>query len=45
MRAHRHYLVLLQKLRDAGEVRLIAMLPEGDKITRMLAQSAKIEAG
>jgi hypothetical protein len=41
MRAHRHHLVLIQKLRDAGEVRLIAMPPEGDKITRMLVQSAE----
>jgi len=33
MRAHRHHLVLIQKLRDAAGVRLIAMVPEGDKIT------------
>jgi hypothetical protein len=35
---------LIQKLRHAGGVPLIAMPPEGDKITRMLVQSAKIEA-
>ena len=34
---------MIQELRRA--VRLISVKPEGDKITRMSAQSAKIEAG
>ena len=36
---------LIQDLGRQGPVRPIAILPEGDKITRMSAQSAKIEAG
>ena len=36
---------LVQDLNDEGIVRPIDILPEGDKITRMAAQSAKIEAG
>ena len=36
---------LIQDLRDGGEVLPIAITPEADKITRMYAQSAKIEAG
>ena len=35
---------LIQELRDLG-IRPIAMEPEGDKITRMSVQSARIEAG
>ena len=36
---------LIQDLRREGVVRPIAFTPEGDKLTRMSAQSAKIEAG
>ncbi len=36
---------LIQDLRDDGSVRPIAINPEGDKITRMYAQTAKLEAG
>jgi len=36
---------LIQDLRREGDVRPIAFKPEGDKVTRMAAQSAKIEAG
>ena len=36
---------LIQDLRREADVRPIAVTPEGDKITRMSAQSAKIEAG
>jgi predicted phage terminase large subunit-like protein len=36
---------LIQDLKREGAVRPIAFMPEGDKLTRMSAQSAKIEAG
>ena len=36
---------LIQDLRREAAVRPIAVTPEGDKITRMSAQSAKVEAG
>ncbi len=36
---------LVQELRREGEIRPIGITPEGDKTTRMSAQSAKIEAG
>ncbi len=36
---------LIQDLNHEGEVRPIAIQPEGDKVTRMSTQSAKIEAG
>ncbi len=36
---------LIQDLADEGQLRPIAMLPEGDKTTRMYAQTAKLEAG
>ena len=36
---------LIQDLRHEGKLRPIAITPEADKITRMSAQSAKIEAG
>jgi predicted phage terminase large subunit-like protein len=36
---------LIQDLRRDGTLRPIAVLPEGDKITRMSAQTATIEAG
>ena len=36
---------LVQELRYENTVRLIGFKPKGDKITRMSAQSAKIEAG
>ena len=36
---------LIQDLRHEGSLQPIAILPEGDKTTRMSAQSAKIEAG
>lgn len=36
---------LIQDLRQEGMIRPIAIHPAGDKITRMSAQSAKIEAG
>ena len=36
---------LIQDLNYEGIVRPIDILPEGDKVTRMAAQSAKIEAG
>lgn len=36
---------LLQDLRDEGKVRPIGIRPEGDKIVRLEAQSAVIEAG
>ncbi len=36
---------LIQDLKHDGKVRPIAVQPEGDKVTRMSAQSAKIEAG
>ncbi len=36
---------LIQDLRDDGNVRPIAINPEGDKQTRMYAQTAKLEAG
>ena len=36
---------LIQDLRSEGKLRPIAMRPEGDKIVRMEAQSAVIEAG
>ncbi len=36
---------LIQDLRHDGIVRPIAIQPEGDKVTRMSAQTAKIEAG
>lgn len=36
---------LIHDLRDSGDVHPIAVSPEGDKVTRMYAQSAKIEAG
>jgi predicted phage terminase large subunit-like protein len=36
---------LIQDLRQDGLIRPIAILPEGDKVTRMAAQTAKIEAG
>ena len=36
---------LIQDLRDGGKVLPIAITPEADKVTRMYAQSAKIEAG
>ena len=36
---------LIQDLQHEGLVLPIAILPEGDKVTRMSAQSAKIEAG
>ncbi len=35
---------LIQDLRREGPIRPIAITPEGDKVTRMSAQSAKIEA-
>jgi predicted phage terminase large subunit-like protein len=37
--------LLIQDLNDQGIIRPIPILPEGDKVTRMSAQSAKIEAG
>ncbi len=36
---------LIQDLQYEGDVHPIAIRPEGDKVTRMMAQSAKIEAG
>ena len=36
---------LIQDLRKGEKVRAISITPKGDKITRMSAQSAKIEAG
>jgi predicted phage terminase large subunit-like protein len=36
---------LIQELQREGPIRPIAITPEGDKVTRMLAPSAKIEAG
>ncbi len=36
---------LIQDLKRDGVVRPIAIQPEGDKVTRMSAQTAKIEAG
>ncbi|MCH7936559.1 MAG: phage terminase large subunit [Proteobacteria bacterium] len=36
---------LIQDLNDDGLIRPIPMTPEGDKVIRMSAQSAKIEAG
>ena len=36
---------LIQDLNYDGVVRPISIMPEGDKVTRMAAQSAKIEAG
>lgn len=36
---------LIQDLRQECSIRPIAIMPEGDKLTRMSAQSAKIEAG
>jgi predicted phage terminase large subunit-like protein len=36
---------LIQDLKGAGQLWPIAFRPEGDKITRLAAQSAKIEAG
>ncbi len=36
---------LIQDLKREGVVWPIAFMPEGDKLTRMSAQSAKIEAG
>jgi len=36
---------LIQDLRQEGSLRPIAITPEGDKETRMRAQSAKVEAG
>jgi predicted phage terminase large subunit-like protein len=36
---------LIQDLRRSGQVHPIACMPETDKVTRMSAQSAKIEAG
>jgi predicted phage terminase large subunit-like protein len=36
---------LIQDLRDGGIVRPIAINPEADKITRMIVQTAKLEAG
>jgi len=36
---------LIQDLRSTAGLRPIAFVPEGDKVTRMSAQSAKIEAG
>lgn len=36
---------LIQDLRHEGSVHPIAIKPEGDKVTRLAAQSAKIEAG
>ncbi len=36
---------LIQDLKHDGKVRPIAVQPEGDKVTRMSARSAKIEAG
>ncbi len=35
---------LIQELRREGPIRPIGITPEGDKVTRMLAPSAKIEA-
>ena len=40
-----HGTPLIQDLRKGGKVRPIAIKPKGDKITRMSAESAKIEAG
>ena len=36
---------LIQDLRDTGQLYPIAINPEGDKVTRMYGQSARIEAG
>lgn len=36
---------LIQDLRREGSLHAIAIIPEGDKVTRMSTQSAKIEAG
>jgi predicted phage terminase large subunit-like protein len=36
---------LIQDLRHEGKLRPIPITPDADKITRMSAQSAKIEAG
>lgn len=36
---------LIQELDDEGSPRPIPIMPEGDKVTRMSAQSARIEAG
>jgi predicted phage terminase large subunit-like protein len=40
-----HGTALIQELRDSGSLHAIGIRPEADKITRMSAQSAKIEAG
>ena len=40
-----HGTPLIQDLRNGGKVRPISIKPKGDKITRMSAESAKIEAG
>ena len=40
-----HGTPLIQDLRSGGKVRPISIKPEGDKITRMSAESARIEAG
>ena len=36
---------LIQEMRRGGPIRPISITPEGDKVTRMSAQTAKIEAG
>ncbi len=36
---------LIQELQREGPIKPIGITPEGDKVTRMLAPSAKIEAG
>jgi predicted phage terminase large subunit-like protein len=36
---------LIQELKREGPIRPIPILPEGDKVTRMWTQCAKIEAG
>src|SRR5262249_56512914 len=40
-----HGTALIQELRDSSVLDTIPIRPEADKITRMSAQSAKIEAG
>jgi len=40
-----HGTAVIQELRDGGALDTIGIRPEADKITRMSAQSAKIEAG
>ena len=36
---------MIQDLKERGQIRPIAITPEGDKLTRMYVQTPKIEAG